>query len=146
MTTLYQVQVTRDAADGILETLWASPEGRSADDRIRVFATQLVRLALDHLSAIDDLIQRYAPQRALHRVAEVDLALLRVGCAELLFVSDVPVNVTINEMVDLAKLLCADESPPFINAVLDRVKERRNDIPESEKASSQWSSQERASA
>jgi N utilization substance protein B len=145
-TAIYQIQVTRDSVATVLGTLWNSEEGRSADIRIRTFTTQLVEIVFGNLGRIDELIRRYAPQRALNRVPEVDLALLRVGCAELLYLSDIPVSVTINEMVDLAKLLCADESPPFVNAVLDRVKEHRNDIPESEKASSQWSNRTRVSA
>lgn len=135
----YQVQVTREAAEKVLQLLWLSEEGSRADALIRSFATQLVRLTFQHLERIDVLIRHYAPQRELHRIAEVDLALLRVGAAELLFFSDVPPSVTINEMVELAKLLSAEESPPFINAVLDRLKEHRNEIAASEKVSSQWS-------
>lgn len=136
---IYQVQVTREAVEKVLQLLWLSEDGRRADALIRSFTTQLVRLTFQHLEKIDALIRRYAPQRELHRIAEVDLALLRVGAAELLFFSDVPPTVTINEMVELSKLLSAEKSPPFVNAVLDRLKEHREEIAPSEKVSSQWS-------
>ena len=70
----------------------------------------------------------------------VDLALLQLGCAELLYVEDVPPAVTINEFVELAKEFSTEESGSFINAVLDRVRSHRDDVPAPEKVTSQWSS------
>ncbi|MAF12399.1 transcription antitermination factor NusB [Candidatus Poribacteria bacterium] len=137
---LYQFSATFDPIEDLLRTQWQSDEGQAADGPVRKFATQLATLALKHLDTVDRLIEQYAQQRALHRIAKVDLALLRLGCAELLYISDVPAAVTINEMVEFAKQFGADESPRFINAVLDAMQGHRDDVAASEKVASQWTS------
>ncbi|MBT3269848.1 transcription antitermination factor NusB [Candidatus Poribacteria bacterium] len=137
---LYQFSTTFDRVEELLRVQWQSDEGQTTDAPIRTFATQLATLALKHLDTIDRLIEQYAQQRALHRIAKVDLALLRLGCAELLYISDVPAAVTINEMVEFAKQFGADESPRFINAVLDAMQGHGDDVAASEKVASQWTS------
>ncbi|HRI43067.1 MAG TPA: transcription antitermination factor NusB [Fimbriimonadaceae bacterium] len=52
------------------------------------------------------------------RIAEIDRAILRIACAELLFFPEIPPKATINEAVDLAKRYGAAESPRFVNGVL----------------------------
>ena len=135
---LYQFSTTFEPVEQLLRIQWTSEEGQTADTPMRVFATQLATLALKHLDTIDRLIEQYAQQRALHRIAKVDLALLRLGSAELLYISDVPVAVSINENVELAKHFGADESPRFINAVLDAIQGHRADVAASEKVASEW--------
>lgn len=137
---LYQFSVTHESADAALARIWESDEGRAADDAIRTFAEQLLTLAITHLDKIDDLIEKYAHSRALHRLPMVDLALIRLGSAELLYFSDVPPAVTINEIVELARAFSTEESPSFLNAVLDQVQRHRKEIPESQKVASQWHS------
>jgi transcription antitermination protein NusB len=137
---LYQFSTTFEPVEQLLRIQWASEEGQTADAPMRVFATQLATQALKQLDTIDRLIEQYARKRALHRIAKVDLALLRVGSAELLYISDVPAAVAINEMVELAKHFGADESPRFINAVLDAIKGHRADVAASEKVASEWTS------
>ncbi|MBM3214006.1 transcription antitermination factor NusB [Candidatus Poribacteria bacterium] len=137
-TALYQFELTREYSHEALERFWRTEAAREVDSPVRRFATQLVELALLHLDTIDGLVEQYARQRALHRVPALDLALLRLGSAEMLYLSDVPPVVTINEIVELTKLLCADESAAFLNAVLDKIKSHREQIAPAEKAFSQW--------
>jgi N utilization substance protein B len=139
---LYQHHVTREPVEPAWERLWAGDEAVAADGPVRDFAQMLVSLAMKHLDTIDGLIEQYARQRALHRLAAVDLALLRLGCAELLYVADVPPAVTINEIVELAKQFSAEESSRFINAVLDRVRTLRSQIADTDRVASQWPSSE----
>ena len=51
----------------------------------------------------------------------VDLSLLRLSTYEMLFVEDVPVSVSINEAVNLAKEFGGEDSPRFINGILGRI-------------------------
>ncbi len=135
---LYQFSTTFEPVEQLLRSQWKSDDGQAADMPMRTFATQLATLALKQLDTIDRLIEQYASQRALHRIAKVDLALLRLGSAELLYISDVPAAVAIDEMVELAKHFGADESPRFINAVLDAIQGHRADVATSEKVASEW--------
>ncbi len=56
------------------------------------------------------------------RVAVIDLILLRLGLAEILFFNEVPVKVSINEYIDIAKMYSTDQSGQFVNGVLDNIK------------------------
>jgi len=62
-----------------------------------------------------------ALDRPITRVDPVERAILRAGTYELLYSPSVPYRVAINEAVDLAKLLGAEQGHRFVNGVLDRV-------------------------
>jgi len=57
----------------------------------------------------------------LERMPVVDRNLLRLGFTELLFRSDIPTNVTINEYLELAKTFSTEDSGKFINGVLGKL-------------------------
>ena len=54
-------------------------------------------------------------------MARVDRAILRIATFEISYLDEVPSNVAINEAIEIAKRFGADESPVFINGVLDRI-------------------------
>lgn len=58
----------------------------------------------------------------------VDRSILRLAAYEMMYVDDVPVSVSINEAVELAKDFGGeDESPRFVNGVLGRIAKRLED-------------------
>jgi N utilization substance protein B len=67
------------------------------------------------------VIDEYATNWSLERMARVDLAILRVATFELLFRADVPVSVVINEAVEIGKRYGTRETPAFVNGILDRI-------------------------
>ena len=71
---------------------------------------------------IDDLIAHAAANWRLARIAVADRNVLRLAVCEMLFVDDVPDQVAINEAVEMAKRFGGDDSPSFINGVLDAVR------------------------
>ena len=77
-----------------------------------------------HQADIDALIANYADRWAIERMPVVDLNIVRIGLFELLWGSDVPVAVVINEAVELAKELSTDDSGRFVNGLLGRIVER----------------------
>jgi N utilization substance protein B len=64
---------------------------------------------------------RLALDRPIERVDPVERAILRAGAFELLYSPAVPYRVVINEAIDLAKLLGAEQGHRYVNGVLDRV-------------------------
>jgi N utilization substance protein B len=74
-----------------------------------------------HHERIDSILTEYADGWTVARMPGVDRAVLRLGVYELLWRSDVPDAVAIDEAVELAKLLSTDDSPRFVNGVLARV-------------------------
>ncbi len=86
------------------------------------FAEELVAGTLEHLARIDEVISDCAKNWTLARIARCDLAILRLAIFELLYRTDIPPIVSINEAIDLAKIFSTEDSHRFVNGVLDRVK------------------------
>jgi N utilization substance protein B len=74
----------------------------------------------EHLNELDARLQP-ALDRPIERVDPVERAILRVGAFELLHSPQVPARAVINEAVELAKLLGADQGHRYVNGVLDRL-------------------------
>jgi len=87
----------------------------------RRFLRQLVEQAEANRDSIDAALTRTLKRWKLERLSFVDRAILRVACCELLLFPDVPSKVSINEAVEIAKLLGGDESGQFVNGVLDAI-------------------------
>lgn len=95
----------------------AEKEGLAHD---RELFQQLLLGVPAHLKELDERLQP-ALDRPIERVDPVERAILRAGVYELLYSPSVPFRVAINEAVDLAKLLGAEQGHRFVNGVLDRV-------------------------
>ncbi len=83
---------------------------------------------LENLEQIDDIIGRYSTDWTVDRLGKVDLAVLRIALFEMLFNKQepIPVSVSINEAVELAKTYGDDNSPTFINGLLAKVVREHN--------------------
>lgn len=84
------------------------------------YAEAVVRGVVEHLGDIDAALKKVSRNWRLERMAVVDRNLLRLATWELLF-GDVPIKVVINEAIEIAKCFGADESPAFVNGLLDHV-------------------------
>jgi transcription antitermination protein NusB len=84
-------------------------------------AIRLVEGVDEHAGRIDALIAAHARGWTLQRLPDVDRAILRMAVFELLWVDDVPDPVVIDEAVTLARQLSTDDSPAYVNGVLDAV-------------------------
>lgn len=92
-----------------------------ADPPISDYTITLVEGVTEHRQAIDELLTSFSEGWTLERMPGVDRAVLRVGLYELLWSTEVPDAVAIDEAVELAKSLSTDESPRFVNGLLGRV-------------------------
>lgn len=70
---------------------------------------------------IDDKIDNHLRAWNLNRISKVDLAILRLALYEILYNTEIPVGVSVNEAVELAKKYSSDESPSFINGILIKI-------------------------
>ena len=74
-----------------------------------------------HLSQIDEIISKSAPEWPIDKIAKIDLAILRIAVYELLYQKDIPSKVSIDQAVELAKLYGNDTSGKFVNGVLGTI-------------------------
>ena len=82
------------------------------------FCRKLLLGTLEHRAQLDAIIQRIAPDWPVEQMAPVDRNILRLAAYELLFETETPPKVAINEAVELAKLFGGDNSGRFINGAL----------------------------
>lgn len=84
-------------------------------------AAETLAAVQDHHEEIDRLISDNLDNWTLERIAKTDLAILRTAVAEMLYVDSIPVRVSINEAVELAKKYGDERSYAFINSVLGKI-------------------------
>ena len=82
------------------------------------YTQKLIPLVEEHISEIDAHIQKLAKEWSLDRMPRVDLSILRIAIAEMLFIEDIKDSIVINEAVELAKEFGTAKSGKFINGLL----------------------------
>lgn len=85
------------------------------------FAVELVTGVAEHVTTIDELLDRFATGWRVERMAAIDRAVLRIGVFELAHRPDTPTGVVLAEAVELATKFSTAESGRFVNGVLARV-------------------------
>jgi N utilization substance protein B len=119
---LYQNELT----DVSLEEMQRGfEEWQNASDTVREFADTLLRGTLEKMSAIDEELGRQTTHWRLERLAAVDRNILRLAMYELIFQSETPHAVVIDEAIEIAKKYGAKDSSRFVNGVLDGFVKRR---------------------
>lgn len=88
---------------------------------VHAYTRTLVDGIAEDLDRVDGTIESYLHDWTLSRLPAVDRAILRVAVWELLYATDVPPIVAVDEAVELAKELSTDDSPGFVNGVLGQV-------------------------
>jgi len=87
------------------------------------FVWQLINGVVSHITDIDKIIEKAAPEWPISQITIVDRNILRLGLFELLYGNkkEVPPKVAINEAIELAKTFGGESSGKFINGVLGTV-------------------------
>lgn len=76
---------------------------------------------IDNIEVIDRYITDNSKDWKINRIAKVDLAVLRVAIAEILYNDQIPESVSINEAVEISKKYSNEDSHKFINGILGTV-------------------------
>ena len=115
---LYQFELTGGELD---EQIKLFLKQNSSKDDVENFMRGLVFSLLDKVKEIDEVIQKYSDHWVLDRMTVIDRNILRMGVCELLFDFSTPPKVVINEAIDIAKKYGNEDSPEFVNGILDKV-------------------------
>ena len=84
-------------------------------------AIHLLKLVCDNAAEIEQLLCKILENWRLERIAPVERALLKLGCAEIRYCPEIPPRVSINEYIELAKIFANENAPAFINGILDKL-------------------------
>ncbi len=95
--------------------------GRTLDELLadaKPFSRELASAVEANRPELDDLISRHSKGWALNRIAPLERSIMRVALQEALHDDEVPVEVALDEAVELAKEYCGADAPGFVNGVL----------------------------
>ncbi len=99
--------------EGIIADLASEPD--------REFVRKLTSKVVANLKELEDRVLERVNNWEMSRIALIDKLLLRIGIAEILYFPDIPIKVTINEVIDIAKEFSTPNSGKFINGILDAI-------------------------
>lgn len=119
MQMLFQSDLGKQTPDQVRATFWKSTD--PVDPEVRGFAEDLFRVAVEHQSKIDELIEANSRHWRLERMPAVDRNLLRMAVGEMLGFKGTPFPIVINEALEIARRYCAPESINFLNGMLDSI-------------------------
>jgi len=85
------------------------------------FYNKLIGTFLEKDRAIEKLIQQYIKNWSIDRTVPLDIIIIKLALCEMQYFNSIPINVAINEYVDLAKKYSTTKSSQFVNGVLDTI-------------------------
>ena len=115
LEALFAYQFSKN--DTVDQLVSENPQLKSNND----FIHSLYDDVLKHTKLTEGIIKSHLENWEIDRIAQIDKILLKMGICEIYFIDDIPPKVTISEMVEIAKIYSTDESPVFINGILDAV-------------------------
>jgi len=125
MQMLFEMEVQGDYSQEARERYAANFIESSGQ---REYMDRMFRVFTEHRKDIDETIESASDRWKVSRLAKVDLAILRVASAELLYMDDIPDSASINEAIELAKKFGSEDSGRFINGVLGKVARIKNAV------------------
>jgi len=115
---LFQMDSSQENLKETLKTFWFL---HRHPREIKEFANRIVKGTQKNLKAIDEKIVCYTQHWEIERMPIVDRNILRLATYELLYCPDIPIKVSLNEAVELAKKFSTEKSGQFVNALLDKI-------------------------
>ena len=115
---LYAIELSPAPPWEAIHLFWESNRFKPA---AKAFALELLNGILGKSEELDARISAKSPNWSISRMAKIDLAIIRLAAYELIYREDIPKNVTINEAIEIAKKFGSEESPAFVNGILDEI-------------------------
>lgn len=114
---LYSYEFSRESEPGDFFDYSCAEAELISDD----FSKSLFLTCAEHLDEIDAAIERHAEGWKMSRLSKMTLSILRLCVCELFYFDDIPNAVSMNEAVELAKIYEDDDSPAFINGIVNAI-------------------------
>jgi N utilization substance protein B len=119
MQALFQMEMNGDHSEEAVELFCKHFE---VSKNTKPFFLRLVRGVKACRDELDRLIERFSDNWRISRMSAVDRNLMRVAVYELLHCEDIPPKVSINEAIDIGRRFGTEQSPAFVNGILDSVR------------------------
>lgn len=131
MTRIKKRRLLREKALQMLYSYTFNPDGVELSKKIILndlnksedlnFVNSLVYKVIENKNYFEEIIKKKVDNWEFHRIAIIDRILLYIGICEFLYFPEIPPKVTINELIEIAKLFSTSNSGKFINGILDQI-------------------------
>jgi N utilization substance protein B len=121
LNALYFREMSGDCLEKLTNRI---QENQEVKEEVRDYATRLLRETVKNLESIDKHLSDIIKNWDFQRVAMIDKCILRFASAEILYFPDIPVKVSIDEAVEIAKAYSTEHSGRFVNGILDEIAHR----------------------
>jgi len=119
MQALFFMDVNQNISNEMVERFC---ECFNPPEKARPFFLKLVRGVISALPKLDSIIQRFSKNWRISRMSPVDRNIMRIAAYEIIYCSDIPSKVSINEAIDIGKKFGTEESGAFINGIIDSIR------------------------
>ena len=119
MQILYQSHLVKAPINTIIEDFLKTQE---TETTLHPFSEKLVKGTTENLESIDAEIDASSKNWKMHRLPVVDLIILRIATYEILYENEIDAATSINEAIEISKSYSTQDSPKFINGVLDNIR------------------------
>ena len=120
MKMLFQMEVQGDFSEEAMNSFKDNQLEEGSDE---AYFDAAFSAYINNNNDIDDLIEEYSRGWKIDRLAKVDLSVMRLCLAEIIYLKDegIPASASISEAVKLAKLYGGEDSGKFVNGILGRI-------------------------
>ena len=115
---LYQLEINEADIEDAVDTYW---DAYQPSRDLKEFSSHILHGVFMHHREIDTIISKTSNHWSLRRMPAVDRSILRAAIFEILYCPDIPLKVTIDEAIELAKKFGTEKSSAFVNGILDKV-------------------------
>jgi N utilization substance protein B len=115
---LYQLEINEADIEDAVDTYW---DAYQPSRDLKEFSSHILHGVFMHHEEIDTIISKTSNHWSLRRMPAVDRSILRAAIFEILYCPDIPLKVTIDEAIELAKKFGTEKSSAFVNGILDKV-------------------------
>lgn len=121
MQILFNSHLINAPINTVIEDFWKNHDSEQAN---HPFTDKLVNGSIENIEKIDAEIVTSSKNWKKHRLPVVDLVILRIATYEILYLDEIDAATSINEAIEIAKSFSTQDSPKFINGVLDNIRKR----------------------
>jgi len=118
MQVLFQMDINSDDSNEAVDLFCGHFE---VSKKAKPFFLELVNGVRARRDEIDRLVEKFSEHWKIGRMSGMDRNIIRVAVYELLYCDDIPAKVSINEAIDIGKKFGTEQSPAFINGILDGI-------------------------
>ena len=120
MELLFSMEISKNSYEQTIESFIENYEMDLKTIDLE-YIKEVMKSVTDYKEEIDEIIKNSLINWTIDRVSKVNLTIVRLAIAEMLYINDVPEVVAINEAIELTKKYSDDKSVSFVNGALDKA-------------------------